>query len=315
MELRNKKPVLSVVMPVHNAAPYLSESIGSIRNQTLGDFEFIILDDASTDGSNALLREWEQKDPRIRLFANSARLGLAGSSNFVVAHASAPIIARMDADDISHPDRLSRQWRILKDHADVVAVGTLFDGIDAAGRRTRPRDRWRLVRRSPYIPFPHGSVMFRKEAFNSVGGYSSELLLGEDQSFFRALSTTGRIVTLADVLYHFRFHTTNTTLRTDARSIAKTQNGNGWKHDGLAALYLKGAMRLWSGQAPEVLADLRHLQQSHWTARFLATLGWASLGSISPTMLRLVLRWLISARDGLAGLKIKEGRTYEWPLK
>ena len=179
----------------------------------------------------------------------------------------------------------------------------------------RPRDRWRLVRHSPYIPFPHGSVMFRKEAFDAVGGYCTQLLLGEDQSFFRALSATGRIVTLADVLYHFRFHTTNTTLATDARAITKTQNGNGWKHDSLAALYLKGAMRLWSGQAPEVLADLRRLKQPHWTGRFLTTLGWASLGSISPTMLRVVLRLLISARDSLAGLKIKEGKTYEWPLK
>src|SRR5882672_4658868 len=99
-------PLLSVVMPVHNGRPFLDESISSILNQTLADFEFVILDDASTDGSGSLLREWEKRDGCIRVVRTDRKLGLAGSSNFVSRQANTGVLARMDADDISHPDRL-----------------------------------------------------------------------------------------------------------------------------------------------------------------------------------------------------------------
>jgi len=102
-------PQVSVVMPVHNALPFLDESIRSILEQTFKDFEFVILDDASSDGSTQLLREWSQRDARIRLQESTEQLGLSGSSNAVVLKTQARIVARMDADDVSHPDRLRRQ--------------------------------------------------------------------------------------------------------------------------------------------------------------------------------------------------------------
>jgi len=142
------QPPLSVAMPVHNALPFLDASIGSILNQSFSDFEFVILNDASTDGSGAVLRKWEKRDSRIRVIESADKLGLAGSSNLIVSTSRARIIARMDADDISHPDRLRRQLDIMERDSDVVVVGTLCDGIDAAGQRTRPADRWRIVRRS-----------------------------------------------------------------------------------------------------------------------------------------------------------------------
>ncbi len=141
-------------MPVHNAQPFLDESVGSILNQTFADFEFVILDDGSTDGSTEALREWAQRDARIRLYESARNLGPAGSSNFVVERARAPLVARMDADDVSHPDRLRRQWEVLERRPDVALVGTLYEGIDARGRRVRPRDRWRLARPTdqPAVP-------------------------------------------------------------------------------------------------------------------------------------------------------------------
>lgn len=151
-------PLVSFVMPVHNALPFLDESVGSILNQTFADFEFVILDDGSTDGSTEALREWARSDARIRLYESARNLGPAGSSNFVVARARAPLVARMDADDVSHPDRLRRQWEVLERRPDVALVGTLYEGIDARGRRVRPRDRWRLARPTINPPFPHGSV-------------------------------------------------------------------------------------------------------------------------------------------------------------
>ena len=106
-------PQISVVMPVHNARPYLDDAVQSIVGQTFRDFEFVILDDASTDGSTERLREWAVRDARIRLIEVRQNLGPALSSERVARAARAPIVARMDADDISYPERLAEQFEIL----------------------------------------------------------------------------------------------------------------------------------------------------------------------------------------------------------
>ncbi len=307
-------PRLSVIMPVYNALPFLDQSIRSIVDQTFTDFEFVILDDASTDGSAEVLREWEKRDSRIRLFRSDRRLGLSGSSNLVVAKASGSILARMDADDISRPHRLMRQWQIMESRPEVVAVGTLCHGIDAAGKLTRPRDRWRLVRHSQFIPFPHGSVMFRREAFDRIKGYDERLPVGEDQDLFFKMTRVGRVVTLPDDLYCFRYHLKNATVITGGQGVRAigTQQQNG--HD-LAALYLLGAMRLWAGQPPAVLPELIARKSLGWNLRSLLSLGTAAMGTVSPAALRFGLRSLIRFRDSMAGLLVKDGRPYEWRLK
>jgi glycosyltransferase involved in cell wall biosynthesis len=302
-------PPLSVVMPVHNALPFLDASISSILDQTFSDFEFVILNDASTDGSGRVLREWGKRDPRIRIIESERKLGLAGSSNLVVSTSRAKLVARMDADDISHPQRLERQFEVMTKHPDVVVVGTLCDGIDAAGRQTRPPDRWRVMRRSMYIPFPHGSAMFRRAAFDRIGGYREEFVSGEDQNFFFRMIELGRIVTLPDVLYHFRYHTENTTV---LNSAEVNHNGNGIDLD---SLYMLGSMRLWSGHAPGISPYVAAKKASTLNWHTVVTIASASLGTLSPTALRLMLRSVIRARDGLARLRIKDGRPYEWRLK
>ena len=234
-------PQISVVMPVYNALPFLNLSISSILGQTFGDFEFVILDDASTDGSTELLQDWARRDARIQLYESDEQLGLAGSANAVVAKARAPIVARMDADDIAHPDRLRLQLDVLTKELDVVAVGTLCTGIDAAGNEVRPRDRWRLLRTSPLIPFPHGSAMFRRTAFDQIGGYNELMDGAEDQELFRNMTTVGRVVTLANVLYSYRYHSSNATLLNGTRAVTQAERG----HRSLSAFYMLGAMRLW----------------------------------------------------------------------
>jgi len=308
-------PSLSVVMPVHNGLPFLDQSIRSIIDQTFTDFEFIILDDASTDGSDRILRKWEKRDNRIRLFRSDQKLGLSASSNLVVEKAAGSIVARMDADDISHRDRLRCQWAVFESRPDVVVVGTLCQGIDADGRVTRPRDRWRLVRYSPYVPFPHGSAMFRRDAFNRIQGYDEQLSYGEDQEVFCKMTTVGSVVTLPDVLYYFRYHTGNSTLvwvADDTSAITRISQRNG--HD-LADLYLIGAMRLWSGEPPRILPKLFSKKVLHWNMRSLLALSSATLGSISPAALRFLLRSLIRGRDMMAGLVVKDGRPYQWRLR
>jgi glycosyltransferase involved in cell wall biosynthesis len=305
-------PPISVVMPVHNARPFLGESIRSILEQTFSDFEFVILDDASTDGSVELLREWSLRDKRIHLHEGKKRLGLSGSSNAVVSKARASIVARMDADDIAHPDRLRRQWNIIDSRPDVAVIGALCNGIDASGREVRPRDRWRLVRRSVYIPFPHGSAMFRREVFDQVGGYDESANGGEDQDLFLRMASRGRVLTLPDVLYSYRYHSSNATLFNGARAVGESHSQNG---NALAAFYMLGAMRLWAGDPPMLLEPMLKKKSLKWNPKTLMILASAIWGHISPPTLRVFLRSSIRARDLLASVRVKDGRPYEWRLE
>jgi len=292
-------------MPVRNAMPFLETSIRSILAQTFTDFEFIILDDDSTDGSGAVAREWARKDKRIRVYEAQPMLGHTGSSNEVVAKARAPIIARMDADDISHPDRFRQQWEVMRDCPDAVLVGALCDGIDAGGRRVRPRDRWRLVRRSIFPPFPHGSAMFRRAVFDELGGYRDEPSKHDDQDLFLRMAKRGRVVVLPDVLYHYRYHSNNLTL-------SKIDLTSGRGNTDMQELYMLGAMRLWAGRSPAILRLLLAHGSLGWNLRTLRTLAWAGWGSLSPASLRFTGRLAIRARDFLAGLRLKDGRPCEW---
>lgn len=302
-------PLISVVMPVYNALPFLDESISSILNQTLTDFEFVIFDDASTDGSVELLRQWSKRDKRIHLHESKERLGVSGSSNAVVLKARGAIVARMDADDIAHPDRLRRQWEIIEGRADVALIGTLCIGIDASGREVRPRDRWRLVRRSIHIPFPHGSAMFRRQFFDQVGGYDEKAAGGEDQDLFIRMAARGRVLTLPDVLYSYRYHSSNATLLNGKRAIGENHSHNG---DALAAFYMLGAMRLWAGNPPKLLKPMFEKKSLKWNPMTLMILASAIWGHVSPSTLRVFLRSSIRVRDLVASVRVKDGRPYEW---
>ena len=302
------KPLISVVMPVYNALPFLDDSINSILTQTFRDFEFVIFDDASTDGSVERLRQWAARDRRIRLYEGKTQLGLSGSSNAVVAQARASIVARMDADDIAHPDRLRHQWQVIESRPDVAVVGTLCIGIDAQGREVRPRDRWRLLRRSGYIPFPHGSAMFRREVFDRVGGYD-DTPGGEDQKLFSKMAAEGRVLTLPDVLYSYRYHANNATLFNGLRAVGENHSSNG---ESLAAFYMLGAMRLWAGEPPKLLEPMLENKSFKWNVKSLMIFTSALWGHISPASLKVVLRGSIKLRDLIASTKVKDGKPYEW---
>jgi glycosyltransferase involved in cell wall biosynthesis len=278
---------VSVVMPARNAAPYLDAAIRSIHEQTLRDFELVILDDASTDDSPTILARWAERDPRIRLHRTERPLGMVGAANRVVALASAPLIARMDADDVAHPDRLARQIEVLEKRPDVVLVGTLADGIDAGGHRVRPRDAWRLVRRSHYAPFPHGSATFRREPFERIGGYR-EHNGWEDQDLFRRLGEVGTIAVLPDVLYHYRYHA-------DCASAQARANGT---------IRAGAAIRLWAGDRVEALPLYADVP--------FATRTWMTWARRHPASLRFVMRCLIRARDLAARAIVRNGRVYSW---
>lgn len=329
-------PSLSVVMPVYNALPYLDESIRSILAQTFSDFEFVILDDASTDGSTERLRQWAQKDGRIRLFEGESNLGASASSNYVVRASRAPLVARMDADDISHPERLQKQWEIMQSHPEVALLGTFTEGITADGRLVLPRDRWRLARRRHLQPFAHGSIMFRREVFERVGGYREECAGWEDYDLCLRVNRTGRIFVLADALYRYRYQVSSIMGRTFLRHVEQvirleqpclsevsaasqpvrtTTTGKSSRVDldALAdSLYRVGYLRLLSGHPPQILGELCRHRVFGLRPRRLRTLALATLGSLSHRGLRLLLRTYIRGRDLLGSLTIKDGEIHEW---
>ncbi len=203
---------VSVVMPVHNALPYLDEAVRSILGQSYSNFEFVILDDASTDGTTQRLREWAERDSRIRLHEGERNLGPAASSNFVVEQARTALIARMDADDVSHPERLRDQVSLLRSQPDVGLVGSLCEILDGRGRVVRGPDEWRLDSQSWFAPFPHGSIMFRRDIFDRIGGYREQCVFWEDQDLFLRVARETRILTIGRPLRQHRHSQISTIL-------------------------------------------------------------------------------------------------------
>ena len=300
------EPLVSVVMPVHNGLPFLEQSIESILNQTLTDFEFVILNDGSTDESERAVRKWQQKDARIRVLSSPDRLGLVASSNLVVSQSHGEFVARMDADDLCEPERLSKQCEVLKRNRDVVLVGTLCDGINAEGRFARPRDRSRIIRRSRFAPFPHGSVMFRRSAFDQVGGYRVEAEGFEDQDLFRRSAKAGRVVTLPEILYHYRYHVSSASIASGTKSLV---NKN------LSSIYFSGAMRLWAGHKPEIRDAILKDRSTDWNLKKLLIAAWATWGDLHAPSLRSLMKQMVRTRDVLAGAFVRDGRFYEWRCK
>jgi glycosyltransferase involved in cell wall biosynthesis len=328
--------LVSVVMPVRNAMPYLHDSIRSILDQTHRELELVIRDDGSTDGSTEALREWARRDSRIRLFEGEASLGPAASSNWVVQSASAPVVARMDADDVSHPDRLRRQLAVLERHPEVVLVGSLWEGIDRRTRRIRGRDRSRLARPSPFPPFPHGSALFRREVFDRIGGYRAECAYWEDLDLFLRFAAAGRVVVLPDTLYFYRFSESSARLaereerveqavelmyrcveeRSRSRSYepligAARARPAGGRRDARAVLSL-GSARVWSGRRPGVLLRLLHRGALGWDRPTAAALAWTLCGTLSPPLLRACARAAVWMRDFRVRRRFAEGTAYDW---
>lgn len=124
-----KIPQISILLPVYNTSQYILKAVNSILQQSLTDFELILIDDGSSDGTEQLVRQLADKDSRIRLVQRSNK-GLITTLNEGVALARSPLIARMDADDIAFPERLAVQYAYMNSHPDLLAVGSYVMFMD-----------------------------------------------------------------------------------------------------------------------------------------------------------------------------------------
>ena len=201
---------VSVIMSVYNDAAYLPQAVDSILGQTMGAFEFLIVDDGSTDGSTEILADFARRDPRIKLLRQSNR-GLPASLNRLIDAARAPLIARMDGDDVSLPDRLERQVAFLRDHPDHGVVGTQMIAIDPDNTPiprcevVYPLAHEALTAAGPTGPlFCHPSVMMRRDVLRSVGGYRPAYRHCEDYDLWLRLMPLTRMANLSDRLLCYR---------------------------------------------------------------------------------------------------------------
>jgi glycosyltransferase involved in cell wall biosynthesis len=318
-------------MPVHNALPYLDASVASILGQTHEDFEFVIGDDGSTDGSREALRAWEARDSRIRLFESDVRRGPSESSNWVVRESRGRFVARMDADDVSHRDRLRRQLDVLRSHQAIDLVGTLWEVIDGDGLRVRRRDRWRVTRPSLFAPFAHPSVMFRRGAFDAAGGYRDSCACWEDVDLYLRMSRRGRLAILADVLMRVRHVRTSSRFGLEReraeeaydrmfRCLAAWGRGDGYdaflterpRKLSPSAFVILGAVELWAGGRPPVFPRLLRRGRLGPDRETALALAWGAWAAASPSTLRMALRAIHGHRDVVARRRVRRGSLHEW---
>lgn len=203
-------PTVSVIIPVRDGAQYVGEALKSILDQDLTDIEVIVVDDGSRDDSAAIVASIGGRDSRVRLVANRGK-GIVDALNMGLSLARAPLVARMDCDDVSLPDRLRLQVARFEADADLQLLGTSGLQIDRDGNLLGPIDvptgndplRDALSR---YNPMLHPTVMFRTEAVRRVGGYRRAFIYAEDYDLWLRLSETGKLANMEVPLVKLRSH-------------------------------------------------------------------------------------------------------------
>lgn len=206
----NYKPSISVIMATHSGGPYLPEAINSILNQTFSDFEFIIINDAAKPETAELLNSYT--DPRIKIIVNSENLGLTKSLNKGLSIAQAEYVARMDADDISLPERLEVQKKFLDEHPEIVVVGSATIIIDSEGKESgskKPVTDPELLKFYILLKnqITHSSVLFRKKIIVESGGYDESVKYAQDYNLWSRLLDKKLLISNIDQpLLKYRFH-------------------------------------------------------------------------------------------------------------
>ena len=204
-------PRVSVIMPVYNAVTYVRAATQSILNQAFDDFEFLIFDDASTDGSLQMVRELCASERRAMIFQSTENTGYVKHLNHGIQIAKGEFIARMDADDVAHPDRLTKQVAFLDRNPGVGIVGSACQIIDAqstiVGFSARESDPAVLRFQSYFVnPFAHPTVMMRKVIADQVGDYDYSKIPSEDYDYWVRAAHLTDFANLEEALLDYRQH-------------------------------------------------------------------------------------------------------------
>jgi glycosyltransferase involved in cell wall biosynthesis len=260
---------VSVLMPVLNGETYLSAAVESILGQTFGDFEYLVLDDGSTDSTLDILRTYAAQDQRMRVISRGNE-GLVASLNELLGHARGQFIARMDADDISLPHRFSRQVQFLQEDADVVCVGGSVEVIDDKGRLLTtfryPKFDEEIQGRnlSGNASICHPSAMMRRDAVIRIEGYDGDFFLAEDLDLWLRLGEIGKLANLDDVILRYRFHSTSLSEQGSVTQleVARAACERAWQRRGIQGVFSGLPWRPGPGRA----SRHEHLVKCGWWA-------------------------------------------------
>lgn len=242
-QLSTYNPLVSIVVPLYNGEKYLTEALSSLIYQTYSNIEIIIVNDGSTDRSQEIVEQFAAKDPRINLISQS-NTGIVGALNNGVRQAKGSLIARMDADDVSFLSRIEQQVEAFQINPQAVLICSGFEVIDENSQfmyREILPTRSAEIKRTLllYNCIAHGSVMFKKTAFDAVGGYSSDCGPTEDYELWGRLSVQGEFIALEGALYKWRRNSQGITLTNNPAMRAYT---------------LKNIEAFWSQQPPRTLS-------------------------------------------------------------
>ena len=234
----SSSPKISVLMPAYNAEKYIGEAIESILNQTYKEFELILIDDCSKDTTWKIIQKYAKKDKRIIPVRNTTNLKLSKTLNKGLTIAKGEYIARMDADDLSYPDRLGRQLSFMEKNPDVGIVGGVMEIIDEKGNyigiRKYPLDDESIRKKIFfYSPFSHPLIMIRKSVLKKSKDYNTDFNPAEDYELYFRIGKFSKFANLPDLLLKYRIvsksmttgNTKNMELMTiKIRNIYKNEN-------------------------------------------------------------------------------------------
>ncbi len=223
----SESPSISIVMAAYNTRQFLDEAIESICAQTHADWEMIVVDDQSTDGTFERLQEWSQKDPRIRVFQTLENSGPGAARDFALQQARGRYIAIMDGDDVAMPDRLKKQFLFLQTHPEAIAVGSQAECIDEKGRKIgtkdfplEPEKLHRLMFR--FMPIQLPSVMIDRSKLPETFDWFEGWPFSEDTLLFFKLVQYGYLANLPDYLLNYRQHSASVSAGIPRETFFKT---------------------------------------------------------------------------------------------
>lgn len=223
------RPEISVIMSVHNGRDYVEQSIQSILNQTFTNFEFLILDDGSNDETTSILRKYILEDHRIVLFKNVENIGLTKSLNILLKSAKGRFLARIDADDVSHPNRLEKQRNYLLENPEIALLATNCDIVDKDFNylytHCPPSNptalNWSLVFRNP---FRHSTMMWNRNSIQGEEYYDTNFVYTQDYDLWQRIGMSSRVAVLPESLASIRTHEkTISHLQVDTQDELVTQ--------------------------------------------------------------------------------------------
>lgn len=233
-------PTISVLMSVYNGGRYVGPAVESILAQTFGDFEFLILDDGSKDGSADVVRQYAAKDPRIKFTARGNK-GLTKTLNELFAQSTGEFIARMDCDDVALPDRFAVQLAALRADPGLACVGGCFQLIDGEGRALTvlkpPTDDAEIQRQAlaGHGSICHPTAMIRRAALAKINGYDEEFKIAQDLDLWLRLGEVGRLGNVPQTVLQFRLHegSVSETKRVEQRRFARMACERAWQRRGI----------------------------------------------------------------------------------